>query len=330
MKKISLLITISILLISCSKDSDKNNSILTVNPSFRNVLTKALIDDSNINTMDIRIHVSKSDGSEYSAGNSKLLLQYSTSWSLSSTLFLSSNPATIFAYSPVPADPGTVETGEYNTLKRLLDINYPIAQDSQVDYLWAKQNKTSYGGELDIVSSSPLVNLRLHHALSLISFVIYKDNYPGVGLFDQFSIKDNSLDPSFIVRKETENDLYLSVNDGVISGGEKVNLVSINAINDTITLLEDPGIDPLTLKNYINGYALLAPVSISDRTKVNFTFKIDNKDYSVDLPGPGTISWSAGNQYIYKVHLTGTQVVIQDVTVTPWNPTYEDEIIIIQ
>ena len=300
-------------------------------PSLTSVTTKALVDDSNITDETIRVNVSKADGttSYTTPGDAKYTLAHDgASWSLSSALYLSADNATIFAYSPCPADPTTVETGSYNTLKRLLDIPSTQAMSSQVDYLWSCQNKTIAAAGNDINSTNPSVQLTMNHALALVSFVIYKEDYSGTGAISQFSISDLSASPVLTVNKALANDLSLQIADGVIIGGENVSQIIINEVGNTISETSLVEVDPEVLKTKVNAYALIVPATIADKTDAQFEFNIDSKDYTVALSGVGSVEWVAGQQYIYKVKLTGTQMMIESVTVTPWTNNYSGEVII--
>lgn len=318
---------------SCMKNDEvvlkerKTRAVFT--PSMKGTLTKALVDDSNITSETIRIQVSKSDGvtSYITPADAKFSLSYSgTNWALSNPLYLSSENATIFAYSPCPITPSTVETGSYNTLQRTLEIPSTQSMSSQIDYLWGCQNKTIIGGSDNINSTNKNVQLTMNHALAQVSFVIYKENYSGIGDISQVMISDLSASPSLIVSKAVGNDLALKIVDGSIIGGDLVSAITITSVGKTITETSLATTDPAVLKTKVNAYVLLAPVTIADKTKVQFSFTIDSKDYNVSLTGAGSIGWQAGQQYIYKVKLSGTQIIIDGVTVTPWTENYSGEV----
>lgn len=333
MKKITLLF---LLFIAFSSGCMKNNNIQTerfaeakLMPTMNTVLSKALIDDSNIASQTIRVQVSKNDGvTSYTApANAKYTLTNSGSnWVLSDILYLSTDNATIFAYAPCPADPTTVESGSYNTLSRSLDIPSEQAMTSQDDYLWSNQNTTAKGSGININSTNTNVHLTMNHALSLVSFVIYKENFTGTGMINKVKISDLSTTPSLTVNKTVGNDLKMNIINGSVSGGEKSASVTANSINTLITETAVPETDPEVLKTKANAYVLIVPATVTDKTKVQFTFTIDNKDYSVSLSGVGGVSWLAGQQYIYKVKLSGTQMSLESVTVTPWTRNYSGEV----
>lgn len=335
MKKVILnSLAIALLCTSCMK----NNEILTdrfteakLMPTLNSVHLKSLIDESNINSETIRLNVSKVDGSTsyLTPTESKYTLSYSGSnWVMSDILYLSTEKAVIYAYAPTPADPTTVEEGAYNTLSRKLDVLATQEMANQTDYLWSCQNKTSVIDGEDINSTNNQIHLTMNHALSLVSFVIYKENYTGSGDITQIKIGDLSASPSLTISKAADNDLKMSAANGLITGGDKTALITVTNVGNTITETSLASEDTDVLKTKVNAYALIVPTTISDKTKVQFTFTIDSKDYSVTLSGVGGVNWIAGQQYIYKVKLSGTQMSIESVTVTPWTNNYSGEVVI--
>lgn len=332
-KIISLSFILCILCTGCAKNNSisvEKRAALVLSPTLDLVSTRALIDDVTILGEIIRVQVTKGDGTNpYNDLDAKYKLsKIGENWTLSDILYLSSENAKIYAYSPCPDDPTLAETGSYNSLARTLDI--PASQDmaEQIDYLWSYQDKTVSGGSTNINSSSAAVSLKMNHALTQIAFVFYKENYSGTGAINSIKIKDNSGSPALRISKAIANDLSMSVYDGAVTGGEAAAEVAALNVGSTITLTSNPGTDPTTLKDMVNGYLLVAPVTIADKTQVQFTFNIDSRDYAVSLSGAGGISWIAGQQHIYVVRLSGTQISIQSVTVAPWVPNYDGDVVI--
>jgi hypothetical protein len=329
-------ITISILALALLSGCTKNRFLSTerlapisLTPNFAVPATKALISDANIESETIRVQVSKNDGiTSYVDGGAKYTLTHGgINWALSNILYLSVENAKVFAYAPTPADPTTVEAGEYSSLQRRLDI--PATQDmaDQVDFLWCYQDKTNDVDLDDINSTHPNVALSMKHALAQVSFVIYGENYNGAGVINTIKIKDNTATSSLTKMLDAGNDLYLDIADGSISGGEPVAEIAVTNINGAIETTQ-PTADLTELKSKVNGYLLLVPVTIADKTKVQFSFNIDGKDYNVSLSGVGGINWIAGQQYIYTVKLSGTQMSVISVAVTPWSSSHEGEVVI--
>lgn len=329
-------ITISILALALLSGCTKNKFLSTerlapisLTPNFAVPATKALISDANIESETIRVQVSKNDGiTSYVDGGAKYTLTHGgINWALSNILYLSVENAKVFAYAPTPADPTSEETGEYNTLKRRLDIPATQNMTDQVDYLWCYQDKTNDTDGININSTNPNVALTMKHALAQVSFVIYGENYNGAGVINTIKIKDNTATSSLTKMLDAGNDLYLNIANGSISGGEPVAEIVATNINGAIETTQ-PTADLTELKSKVNGYLLLVPVSIADKTKVQFSFNIDGKDYNVSLTGAGGINWFAGQQYIYTVKLSGTQMSVISVAVTPWTSSHEGEVVI--
>ncbi len=318
----------------CTKENsteEPKSGILSISPSLREQYTKSIIDNSNITGEKIRIQVAKEDGSaSYLVTGAKYTLTYdvgNTKWVMSDKLYLTHDFARIYAYAPCPTDPATVETGSYSTLKRSLDVPATQDMDDQIDYLYCSQGETTQGGPTKINSSNSAVNLTMDHALTQVAFVFYKADFSGDGDIYSVKIKDLSA-PSFIISKSSGNDLALKVADGTITGGETIDEIGVINVGSTITLTAKPSLVANDLVQYINAYLLLTPVLIASKSNIQFTFNIDGRDYVASLTGTDDVNWEKGTQYIYTVRLAGTELVIESVSVTPWNPKYEDEIVI--
>jgi hypothetical protein len=332
MKRIITISILGLLLLSaCTKNrflSTERIAPISLTANFGAAATKATITDDNITSETIRVQVAKSNGTEsYAVEGSKYTLAHGgVNWALSNMLYLSAENAKIYAYAPTPADPTTVETDSYNTLKRRLDIPATQQMANQVDFLWCYQDKTVAGGAIDINSTNPNVSLTMKHALSQIAFVIYGENYNGTGAINSVKVKDITATPALRKMKDAANDLYMNVADGTITGGEITAEISATSIAGSI-LTTQPSADIAELKSKVNAYLLIVPTSVANKNNVQFTFNIDNKEYNVSLTGGG-ITWVAGQQYIYTVKLSGTQMNIISVTVTPWSSSHEGEVVI--
>ncbi|MDO9680887.1 MAG: fimbrillin family protein [Bacteroidales bacterium] len=333
MKRIITISILGLLLLSaCTKNrflSTERIAPISLTANFGAAATKATITDDNITSETIRVQVAKSNGTDsYAVEDSKYKLTYGgLNWSLSNMLYLSAENAKIYAYAPTPEDPTTVETNSYNTLKRRLDIPATQQMANQVDFLWCYQDKTVAGGAIDINSTNPNVSLTMKHALSQIAFVIYGENYNGTGAINSVKVKDITATPALRKMKNAANDLYMNVADGTNTGGETTTEISATSIAGSI-LTTQPSADIAELKLKVNAYLLIVPTSVTNKNNVQFTFNIDNKEYNVSLTGGGPITWVAGQQYIYTVKLSGTQMNIISVTVTPWSSSHEGEVVI--
>ncbi len=330
MKKLLYIsVALCLVVVGCSKEKpveEINDMPLALFPQLRQVGTKAMLDNTTIEAENIRIQVSKEDGSAYNADAISTLSFSTPNWVLSKSLYLTHDFAQIYAYAP-SVDPISEEDGSFNTLKRWLDI--PAIQDmsDQTDYLYSYQQYTTTSGTTKINSANPSVQLTLDHALTQVAFVFYKTDFSGDGDIYSVKIKDLSA-PSFIISKSSGNDLALKVADGTITGGETIDEIGVINVGSTITLTAQPSLVANDLVQYINAYLLLTPVSIASKSNIQFTFNIDGRDYVASLTGTDVVNWEKGMQYIYTVKLAGTELVIESVSVTPWNPKYEDEVVI--
>ncbi|MBP1631139.1 MAG: hypothetical protein H6Q15_2032, partial [Bacteroidetes bacterium] len=313
-----------LLFFSCNKEHDVSGKLVPMNviPTASVKVTKSIVDESNIASQQIGIQVTNSAGSEFydnQASYNNILLSNTGSWSLDNTVYLSNSSAKIFAYSPFSSNAGDVTgVGISGTpVARLINIPAIQPMSSQVDYLWAAQESTTFDGLTNINNSNANVILKMNHSLAQIAFVIYKENYLEEGTLTQIKIKDNSAAPVLKISKSSGNDLKMKLADGTISGGEMTSAITVTGINNTINLTSDPGVEPSVLNGLKNGYFLMAPVSITDKTKLEFIFTIDGKDYSASI-GSGSQNWQQGNQYIYKLKLDVTAMSVTGVTVTPW------------
>ncbi len=333
MKKIILALLVTTLVFQgCMKNSELNDGAivpLSLRPSVGEEPTKALIDGTTITGESIRVHISKSDGTTSYLDPADAMAELSNggaSWSLTPSIYISSDNATLYAYAPYSGNPAD-ETGSYSSLKRLLDIPATIDMANQVDYLWGTQSKTTDGGADDINNSNPNVTLTLNHALTQISFVVWKENFAGTGTISSITLTDLTGANNLIVNKAVTNDLAMAAVDGTITGGDKSATYTVTNVGKTISITSDPGTNAATLKTMVDAYFLIPPFTLADKANLQFTFNIDSKDYNVSLSS-GAFSWLAGKQYIYKVKLTGSQMTLQSVTVTDWDASYEGDVII--
>lgn len=250
-----------------------------------------------------------------------------TPWTMGTQVYLSSNPAKIYAYCPYSA---SNFSGTGTSAALLLNIPATQTMSDQIDYLYAAQDKTTYGGTDNISNSKPSVTLTMNHALAQIAFVFYKDNFSGTGNLSAIAIADGTATSNLKINKSVTNDLSMGLATGAITGGEASPTISVTSVGKTIsrTADPDPTNTPATLKTLVDAWALVVPTTISDPSKITFKFTIDSKDYSVSLPSGSALTWAMGSQFIYKVKLSGTAASIQSVTVAPWTSSYNGEVVI--
>ena len=228
-------------------------------------------------------------------------------------MILTSDNAKIYAYSPFSAN--ITGTGENAFLN--IDVARDREAGEMIDYLWSAQSTSVPEGVDKINCNNANVLLRLNHSMSIISFVIYNEGYEGDGVLNSFEVIDNSLSPSLRVNKIPSNDLRMKLSDGTISGGELVSNMKVMNINSSIDLTEDPGVDPVFLFGQKNCHILISPMTIADRSELEFCFTIDGVSYYAKLEGAGPISFTQGNIYMFTAKLSPKMI---DITgVTEWN-----------
>jgi len=333
MKKALFVVSFFMLTASCVKDEyidiGEKSFLLSVVPSIGLYAdTKAFVDEDNIGLYPIGIQVTNFSGTSlYNPGTKNITLSKSNIWELSIPVCLSFSKAKIYGYYPYSAIEHDF-TGTGETAQRLLDIPVNRVMTEQIDYLYAAQDKNILPGGNDIDNKNPKVTLAMNHALARIAFVLYKDNYAGTGVLTQIEIKDNTVPFNLKVNKTGTNDLRMQLSDGTILHGEASAILTISSVGSLITETNDPGTDAAILKTKINGYALVVPATFPDKTKLQFTFLIDDKPYNVALREAEVLSWIKGSQYIYIVKLSGTGITNISVIVTDWTSGYGGEIIL--
>lgn len=212
-----------------------------------------------------------------------------------------------------------------------------LSAPGEVDYMWAidgsattnssGENKQPTASNGKKSSGAPAtdahkVELKLKHALAMVSFKIYKDaTYANTGTLTKIVLKNVSEDQvndKVLVSFQT---MTMKLADGTITtGGDKSAATYTRFIGEagtTISAEED--------KESAPKYSILVlpegSGSAFDKNKVKVVFTIDGAEYDVKLAPTSDTStkWEAGNNYLYTAKLTGKELSIQSVTVAAWN-----------
>ena len=301
------------LLASCNNEdanySLENNEVLTelgVTPSLSNIVATRASITSFANGAEIGLFVtSGSVSNEYNnvTTNANVKSRYNSSsntWSQTPAVYLSSVDATIYAYYP------------YNSSSKQGD-NINIEHGTQTDYLYG----THSAGQSAINNGNSRVNLTMHHALALLQFKINRSNYTGVGKVTSITV-GNASGKTCVFNRAT-----MSIQTGVLtntvgqnSSASIVNQSGLYTIPTTASSVENP-----------NLRLMLLPVSAIQRTgDVTITFTIDNKNYTWDVPANTT--WKSGTKNTYTVTITGTELIISNVSITDWTDGTNGNIIL--
>ncbi len=334
----------AIMLASCSKQNNLSLDppvSLAVNVGISmEPATKAIIAGTSFsNGAEVGVQVLKSDdGAIYETGAStNVKFTLNDTWGTASAFYLTNTTGKVYAYYPY-FDRTTLGGGETNAeLFTTIPASVPasLTTGNETDFMYA----TPITGAGEVVSNATGRNsasLVMNHAMAQVSFLVYKENYPGAGSFTAFTIED--VDPlttqHVIVNKAADNDLAMNIISGAITGGE-VGVISRTLASARTLEVANPAAEPdkypsgvaATLRTQVasKGTTTLVvpkgPIGIGD---VKFGFTVDGKTYYVNN---GTeVTWEAGKQYIYKVKLSGTALVISTVTITDWQPIVGENI----
>jgi len=293
MSRFLLIACILIIVAGCRKNefvSDDKYALLSITPVVNKDEATVAHHESYIDQFKIGIQVTNSKGSElYFHYTRNLLLSYSDKWVLSKPVCLSVINAKIFAYYPFTEFEKNL-SGLGETAFVYLDIPKEQVMAQQTDYMYASQSTYLPSGGGPIFYANPNVILELNHALSLVSFVIFKEDFPGAG---------------------------------------KLSNISVNTVESSVTESTDPGVDQTQLKTMVNGYMYVVPSRFSDRSNVTFLLTIDGVVYTITHTGDEELTWIKGYQYIYKLRLTKTSLSIVDIIISDWDVNYGGEIIIL-
>lgn len=187
----------------------------------------------------------------------------------------------------------------------------------EVDYMYAipvkNMNNTSAGA-----------NLTMNHAMSMVSFRIYKDHsYINNGRLTKIELS-NATGDNVLLKPGASGKATMKLGDGtvVISSGEAVTYTRFTKENAN---------DYYELKNASNDETtptvpafsiLVYPVNTKiDAGKVQVKFEIDSKVYSLNLPEKAVdngYSWAPGKNYVYIVNMNGKGLNVTTVELTAW------------
>lgn len=327
MRNILLPLVFGLLLLSCDRDEYSNEAVpLSIKAGIeKEISTKAIIsgtsfpDNSRIGVQVLRA----SDDGIYEPGaltNVEFTYNSAQSSWLSDGFSLTSTQGKVFAYFPF------TDIGDNRELFTNININISsVAEhESDTDYMYAIP-LTETSDLVNNTSGKNLANLVMKHALTQVSFVVYKENYLGTGSLTDFCIEDESETEWIKVSKIEDDDLSMSIRDGSITGGTKGSIIR-NCSTPIILTTDTPSEILQTLRSQVNATALLVPTGLMQSGDIRFKFTVDGKTSSA--VNSSSISWEAGKQYIYKVKFTGTDISISSVTITDWTTQLGDIIII--
>ena len=195
-----------------------------------------------------------------------------------------------------------------------------LAASGEVDYMYADHGSTgvkaSYKNGSD--SKTGKVTLAMKHALAMVSFRVYADHtYKNTGAFTKLVLANKSGNTTL----NNGASPTMKIKDGTITVGQSPAAVTYTRDIANYTLPKAASSDAsaaTTAKNSARKASILVlPENTADKSTVEATLTIDDQDYKVALPGSNS-AWKAGENYLYTVKLSGSELVISSVTVTQW------------
>lgn len=203
-----------------------------------------------------------------------------------------------------------------------------LAASGEVDYMYADQStavKASYkNGD---TNKTGKVTLAMKHALAMVSFRVYADHtYKNTGAFTRLVLANKSGDTKNVLNNGGTTPA-MKIKDGTITLGSSPAAVTYTRDIANYMLSKataDTDQARATAKNNARKASILVlPENTADKSTVEATLTIDNQDYKVALPGSNS-AWKAGENYLYTVKLSGSELVISSVTVTEWTTVVSD------
>lgn len=196
-----------------------------------------------------------------------------------------------------------------------------LAASGEVDYMYADQGSTGVKASYKNgdTNKTGQVTLVMKHALAMVSFRVYADHtYKNTGAFTKLVLANKSGGTTILNNGASPT---MKIKDGTITVGSSPAAVTYTRDIANYMLPKAASSDAsaaTTAKNNARKASILVlPESTADKSTVEATLTIDNQDYKVALPGSNS-AWEAGENYLYTVKLSGSELVISSVTVTQW------------
>lgn len=296
---------------SASPEQENNEPVeLQITPTV--ALTRSAVQD--VSGLD-EVAVYATGSNDYAAGNNyAVYTKENSNWTNKGTdhIYLTNADATIYGYYPT--------TKKYDESGKTIPVTV-----NETDAITAIVNSTgtaiaSASGDVDYMyaTSVPSVNnksgnnvtLVMNHALSMVSFRVYKaDDYKGSGNLTKVVMEN--VNAGTTLSKGTNP--TMDITTGAINEGAAKQAVYTRTISDY---------QLTSTANDSKKFSILVLPTSSAISNIKATFTIDGADYSVNLTQPAAAGtdgkWKAGYNNLYTVKMGGTDLSITTVTVTPW------------
>ena len=266
----------------------------------------------------------------------------SSQWSNSDTdnkIYLSSEDATIYANYPSGV---TATHSSAVTAESTIAVGTFAGSDSGADAtITIKDNSTAAinacSGEIDYMYATPAPNINnkstsvtiaMNHAMSMVSFRVYKaDTYNNNGHLTQITLENVSTGTALAKPGSGETaTMKLGSGEITLSNSEAATYTRVIKENtDSHYTLKAAPTDATETSPAFS--ILVYPINAKiESNSIKATFKIDGQDYTVNLPEftadtTNGYSWTAGKNHIYKVTLGGKELTITSVSITDWDST---------
>ena len=212
-----------------------------------------------------------------------------------SAIILSSKDGKLYGYYPWSAD-NNADNGS------AIKINVADDQGSgqsngtadvaeQADYMWA----TVTPGAINNATAS--VDIKMSHALSMLSFQFVRDTYPGEGKISSIVIKNANGVESFLV-----GDATMHINGGAIDNtNSEAGQIKVTPTDTDLMDVTDPNKVP---------HMLVYPTAANlVEGAWNFVITMDGKEFTLPVPVKDTndraYKLEAGKNYVYTFTLKG-------------------------
>lgn len=221
-------------------------------------------------------------------------------WGCTSAPLLGGTATDVYAY--YPTDKGVdVSADVYSTEVTVRDAD--TFDGEQIDYLYATPVTAS--------SSSKIISLKLYHALTKVSFYIYKST----------SASDEVLTLTKIDIRSNTGRLQIGKADMRLNGNED-ELGRLNGLAGTSSI-ELTGSKILeTSLTQPNISCLVAPMDAAEQVlSFRLTVDVDGVEREFEtasISSESGVKWLAGYHYVYKIRIDKMEGTFEGVTVYDW------------
>lgn len=261
-------------MISCNEEIE-TSKLLEVSA---NIATKSISDF--VENDSIGIFVQKTDGTMYNdcdcSQNAKAVYQ-SGKWSVLQNIRVGADTGNVYAYYPY-----STAVSDYK--------NIPLKIATQTDYLYSDKSAVN--------ANQPKANLIMKHAMSLVSFQISRNNYPGTGVVSHIEI--TGVPDTGMLDISTGN-----ITSGTIKSFSHDCNITLSAAPVTIDFITIPcSADGVTAVFTVDGkdYTYKFPNGILEKGKTN-TYMLSLNYTELLQTGSSVSPWLAGNTYTGDLNL---------------------------